>query len=151
MTPLPGRPRRCAYPAPPRSPAKRKPHQAPAPLAENKCGRCTRSICCTYLTHQIETPRAKSDFDYLLWQVSHRNVEVYKDEDGWFLLFADSPCEHILPGGGCAIYATRPQICRDYANDWCEYDASAEEGFELHFRNYAELLAYCRKRFKRWD
>ena len=60
-------------------------------------------------------------------------------------------CEHLqLPDGACAIYETRPQVCRDYTNDWCEFDEKAEKGFELYFRNHAELLSYCQKRFKSW-
>jgi Fe-S-cluster containining protein len=117
---------------------------------DNKCSRCHGSKCCTYITEALGVaPRSKADFEHLLWQVSHRGISVYKDSDGWFLLI-DAPCEHILPGGGCAIYAARPQICRDYDNDWCELDQPAEEGFELLFRNYDELLTYCKKRFKTW-
>jgi uncharacterized protein len=101
---------------------------------EGKCSRCINSKCCTYTTEAIgEAPRSKSDFEHLLWQVSHEPVEIYQD-----------------PGGACAIYDERPQICRDYDNDWCEFDAPAEEGFKLHFHNYAELLKYCKKRFKTW-
>ena len=51
--------------------------------SENKCGLCTASICCTYITQHIDTPRAKTDFEHLLWQISHENIRVYKDEDGW--------------------------------------------------------------------
>lgn len=91
-----------------------------------------------------------SDFDTLLWQLAHHNVQVYKDEDGWFLLLNTS-CRHLLDGGGCAIYDSRPQICRDHSNDYCEYDAPAEEGFELFFDGYESLLQYCRQRYKRWD
>jgi Fe-S-cluster containining protein len=117
---------------------------------ENKCSRCTNSKCCTYTTEALGVaPRAKSDFEHLLWQVSHEGVEIYKDSDGWFLLFVGR-CEHIQPDGACGIYEERPQICRDYDNGWCEFDAPAEDGFELYFRNYAELLAYCKKRFKTW-
>ena len=116
----------------------------------NKCSRCRGSICCTYVTEPLgAAPRSKADFDHLLWQVSHRGVNLYKDADGWFLLFEGS-CAHLLPDGGCGIYAVRPQICRDYDNDWCEFDQPAEQGFELYFRSYDELLAYCKKRFKRW-
>lgn len=118
--------------------------------SENKCGLCKGSICCNYITQQIDTPRKKSDFNFLLWQLAHQNVQAYKDEDGWFLLFVNSPCQYLQPDGRCGIYETRPQICRDYENDYCEYDSPAEEGFELHFRDYEELLAYCRKRFKKW-
>jgi Fe-S-cluster containining protein len=117
---------------------------------EGKCSRCINSKCCTYTTEAIgEAPRSKADFEHLLWQVSHQGVEIYKDEDGWFLLM-QGRCEHLGPSGACAIYEERPQICRDYDNDWCEFDAPAEKGFKLHFRNYAELLTYCKKRFKTW-
>jgi hypothetical protein len=115
-----------------------------------KCSRCHGSKCCTYMTEALgAAPRSKADFGHLLWQVSHQGVELYKDDSGWYLMFQGS-CEHLLPDGGCAIYAERPQICRDYDNDWCEFDSPAEEGFEHYFRNYGELLAYCRKRFKHW-
>jgi Fe-S-cluster containining protein len=117
--------------------------------ADNKCSRCHGSTCCTYATEALGTMRSKADFDHLLWQVSHENVEIYKDEDGWFLLIRGS-CEHLRPGGACGIYDQRPQVCRDYSNDWCEFDAPAEDGFQLYFRNHAELLAYCHKRFKTW-
>lgn len=117
---------------------------------ENKCGFCTNSKCCTYLTQQIPTPRSKHDFDHLLWQISHRDVQVYKDEDGWFLL-VNNTCLHLQKDGRCGIYDTRPQVCREYSNDYCEFDAPAEDGFELFFADYAALLAYCRKRFKSWD
>ena len=81
--------------------------------------------------------------------MSHRDIRIYKDGGSWYLLVENS-CTHIQADGRCAIYDDRPQICRDYSNDYCEFDASAEESFELYFRDYAGLLAYCRSRFKRW-
>lgn len=117
---------------------------------ENKCSRCHGSTCCTYTTEALGTLRSKADFEHVLWQASHENVEVYHDADGWYLLIRGR-CEHLQTGGLCAIYANRPQVCRDYSNDWCEYDEPAETHFRHHFRNYAELLTYCRRRFKRWD
>ncbi len=119
--------------------------------SENKCSRCIGSKCCTYTTEALGVaPRSKSDFDHLLWQVSHEGVEIYKDDSGWYLMFLGK-CEHLKKSGACGIYEQRPQICRDYENDWCEYDAPAEEGFELYFRNYNDLFKYCKKRFKRWE
>lgn len=117
--------------------------------SENKCSFCTNSKCCTYATEQLATPRSKHDFDHILWQISHRDIQVYKDEDGWFLLI-NNACTHLLPGGGCGIYDTRPQVCREYSNDYCEYDEPAEKNFELFFPDYASLLRYCKKRFKSW-
>ena len=117
--------------------------------SDNKCTRCTQTICCSYVTQQISTPRSKSDFDYLLWQVSHDGIEIYKGEDGWFLLIPGR-CSHILPNGQCGIYETRPQICRDYENDYCEFDEPASKNFDLYFTTYHQLLAYCQKRFVKW-
>ncbi len=126
-----------------------KPTAAGEITPENKCSFCTGSICCTYITEELATPKAKSDFDHLLWQVSHEHISIYKDEDGWFLL-VEGKCTHLQADGACGIYDTRPQVCRDYDNDWCEYDEPAEKGFDLYFRTYDELLAYCKRRFKRW-
>lgn len=117
---------------------------------ETKCSFCPGSKCCSYITQRLDAPRAMADFDLLLWQISHQNVQIYKDEDGWFLL-VNNPCNHLQSDGRCGIYATRPQICRDYSNDYCEFDEPAEKHFELFFENYDALLRYCRKRFKNWD
>jgi len=103
--------------------------------AENKCGFCTNSYCCSYVTEELETPTTKVDFEHMLWQVSHKNVSVYKDDEGWWV---------------SGIYDVRPQICRDHTNDYCEFDSPAEDDFDLYFSDYETLLAYCKKRFKRW-
>ena len=116
----------------------------------NKCDRCTKSTCCTYVTQQIDVPRSKYDFEILLWQVSHRGVGVYKDEDGWFVMF-DATCSHLEMDGRCGIYDDRPTICRTHDNDFCEFDAPAEDGFELYFPDYPTLLTYCKQRFKKWS
>lgn len=117
---------------------------------ENKCSFCPGTKCCNYITQEIDTPRSIDDFDHLLWQLAHENIQAYKDEDGWFLVVM-TRCTHLLGDGNCGIYETRPQVCRDYSNDYCEFDAPAEEGFEFYFQTYKELDAYCRKRFKNWD
>jgi Fe-S-cluster containining protein len=117
--------------------------------ADNKCGKCTGSICCTYITHELKTPRTKAEFDYLLWQVSHDHVAVYRDNSAWYLMVSGK-CSHLVePGGLCGIYETRPQICRDHSNKHCDYDEQDLE-YEDYFDNYEALLKYCKKRFKAW-
>lgn len=116
---------------------------------ESKCGYCSNSICCSYITQKIPSPRSKHDFDHLLWQLSHRGVHLYQDQAGWHLLI-DSPCAHLQPDGGCGIYDKRPFICREHSNDYCEFDAPAEPGFTFYFHGYDDLLKYCRRRFPRW-
>ncbi|MGD8568953.1 MAG: YkgJ family cysteine cluster protein [Gammaproteobacteria bacterium] len=117
---------------------------------ENKCDYCKHSICCTYVTQEIDAPRSMKDYDYLLWLVSHRDVSIFKDDDGWFLSAAN-PCLHLLPDGQCGIYETRPQICREHSNECCEFDGPAEEDYKKYFDSYEKLDEYCRKKFKKWD
>jgi len=119
--------------------------------SRNKCGVCRGKTCCTYFTQQIDAPCSIEDFDLLLWQISHLHTQVYKDDEGWFLL-VNNRCMHLQPDGGCGIYETRPQVCREHSNDECEFEGPcAEDDFELFFPDYAALLGYCRKRFKSWD
>ncbi|MHB1951624.1 MAG: YkgJ family cysteine cluster protein [Acidiferrobacteraceae bacterium] len=115
---------------------------------DTKCGYCVGSKCCSYITQKVDAPRSRGDFDHLLWQVSHRGVSVYKDTDGWYLLF-ETRCDHLLSDGRCGIYDTRPQICRDYSNDYCEFDEPAERHFKLLFSDYESLLRYREQRFRR--
>jgi len=117
---------------------------------ENKCGFCDGAKCCTYITEQLETPRSMHDFDHLLWQISHENIRIYKDDDGWYLL-VESTCLHLQKDGRCGIYDDRPHVCRQHSNDYCEFDAPAEEGFDLYFHDFAQLTKYCKKRFKGWS
>jgi len=117
---------------------------------ENKCSYCVGSKCCTYITQELDTPRAMSDFDHMLWQTSHQDIQIYKDEDGWYLLI-NRTCNHLQKDGRCGIYDDRPIICRDHNNDECEFDSMAEDDFELFFDGYESLLKYCKKRFKTWD
>lgn len=46
------------------------------------------------------------------------------------------------------IYDELPDLCREQTNDYCGFDAPSEDGFELYFENYFDLLKYCNKRFK---
>lgn len=116
---------------------------------ENTCSKCTKSLCCRYITVPIETPRSMLDYDNLLWMVSHRGVRVYRDCDGWGVQTMNS-CEHLLPGGGCGIYETRPIVCREHSNEDCEFVRDDDESV-LEFDSYDSLDAYCRGRFKTWD
>jgi len=127
----------------------KKIHSVTISPTRNKCDDCLPSHCCRYATQMISAPRSMRDFDHLLWQVSHRTVHVFKDADGWFLRIM-SDCEHLQNDGRCGIYATRPLVCREHSNDFCERDESIEKGAEYYFQDYAQLDAYCAKRFRNW-
>jgi len=91
------------------------------------------------------------DFDMLLWQISHANTQVYKDEDGWFLL-VNNRCLHLQHDGRCGIYEKRPQVCREHTNDECEFEGPCgADDFDLFFPDYSALDSYCQKKFKHWN
>ena len=121
---------------------------AAAPLS--KCDRCFQSKCCQYITQAIDSPRSIRDFDSLLWQVSHKNIHLYKDVNGWFLT-SFGQCEHLTSAGLCGIYEKRPFVCREYSDSNCEFDQAVDAHCDLYFTNYQQLDDYCRARFKTWD
>jgi hypothetical protein len=42
-------------------------------------------------------------------------------------------------------------VCREYDNDFCEFDESIADASELFFATPKKLEKYCRNRFKKWD
>ena len=117
---------------------------------DKKCRKCTRSICCNSINQKIKKPKTLEDFDHLIWQISHEHINVFKDADGWFL-HIETPCMHLREGGVCAIYDDRPWVCREYTNDFCEYDESIAEASKHYFTKPKQLEKLARKKFKKWD
>ena len=117
--------------------------------SEMKCMEC-RNFCCRYITVRVSSPRSMHDFDFLLWQLYHENVKVFKDYTGWYLLIYN-PCLHLEGNGNCSIYENRPIVCRYHSNNICEFDLSISESSTLFFDNYKSFDEFCRKRFKTWE
>jgi Fe-S-cluster containining protein len=108
-----------------------KPRREDVPQDHCLCEYCTAK-CCRYFALPIETPRRRKDFDYLRWYLLHDRATVFVDEGTWYLL-VHTDCQHLQPDNRCGIYETRPQICRDYTTDKCEYedDWVYDQYFEL--------------------
>ena len=77
-------------------------------------------------------------------------VPVARSGDGvhggrghWYLL-VHTKCKHLQDDNRCGIYDTRPQICRDYTTEACEYDDdwTYERYFETpeQIREFAEAV-----------
>ena len=84
------------------------------------CQYCTAK-CCKYFALPIETPESKKDFDYLRWYMIHGSISLFVDGETWFLM-VHNVCDHLQDDQRCGIYTDRPQICREYTTDDCEYD-----------------------------
>lgn len=83
----------------------------------NPCAGCDH--CCRYVSIEIPTPSTKRDFDNIRWYVLHKNVSVFADWEGNWMVQFDTPCEWLVEGQ-CTHYEFRPHICREYDPAECE-------------------------------
>jgi Fe-S-cluster containining protein len=107
------------------------------PKAGPPCHDCTAK-CCKYFALHIDTPVTPQDHDFIRWYLMHEHVVVWMQEGDWYLEVR-TPCRNLLPDNRCAVYHTRPQICREYGwpdadnpDDPCEY-FSGDSGYDLFF------------------
>jgi Fe-S-cluster containining protein len=77
--------------------------------------------CCRYFALPIDEPESHEDFQFIRWYLLHEAATVFTEDDTWYLL-VHTVCKHLGEDNRCGIYETRPQICRDYTTDDCEYD-----------------------------
>jgi len=117
----------------------------PANLKEcQECG----AKCCKYVAIQIDEPETTRDYHNIRWYLCHKNVWVFVDhDDSWFVQF-NTPCEHLEPDGKCAIYDSRPAICREHDPGECEaVDPSECQKFML--KTIEDLDMYLKLKGKR--
>lgn len=119
-----------------------KPRREDLKPGENLCMFCTAK-CCHYFALPIDTPEEWRDFDYIRWYLLHDRASVFVDDGDWYLM-VHTTCKHLRDDHLCGIYETRPQICRDYTTDNCEYeeDWTYEQYFETpeQIDEYAEAI-----------
>jgi uncharacterized protein len=112
------------------------------PKDENLCNHCTAK-CCHYFALAIEEPVNRKDFDFIRWYLLHDRATVFVDDESWYLL-VHTTCKHLQANYRCGIYETRPQICREYTTDACEFedDWCYEKYFETpeQIDEYADAL-----------
>jgi Fe-S-cluster containining protein len=130
--------------------ARKRPSRDQLKPGEVLCQYCTAK-CCRYFALQVDTPTTWDDFDKMRWYVMHGRTAIFVDSDVWYLLvYAD--CQNLQADHRCGLYETRPQICRDYTTDNCEYDDDGvyDKFFEVpeQLWEYAEAILPQRSRPK---
>ncbi len=110
-----------------------------------QCEKCT-GLCCRYFALPIETPEDKDDFDDIRWYLCHKNVTVFVEDGDWYLNIKNK-CRHLSDKDNrCKIYSKRPNICRGYKHDDCDF-VEGEYNYELHFTSDKQMDDYIRIRF----
>ncbi|MFN6130479.1 MAG: YkgJ family cysteine cluster protein [Planctomycetota bacterium] len=123
------------------------PKREDVPAGECLCDYCSAK-CCRYFALPIEEPNTEQDFDYMRWYLLHDRASVFVEDDVWYLL-VHTTCKHLQNDHRCGIYYTRPQICRDYSTENCEYDEDAV--YEMYFETAEQVAEYTEARFHSQD
>ena len=116
---------------------------APAQREQVPCLSC--GLCCGYVAVEIEPPNTVSSATQILWYLYHQQVSVYFDSGEWMVQF-ETRCQHVQDDKKCAIYETRPMICREYDETECEVN-TPEIG--ISFYNSGEFLTWLSQNHKR--
>ena len=109
------------------------------PEGQCLCEYCTAK-CCRYFALPVENPETFAEWEYIRWFLLHDRATLFWDEDNWYLL-VHTTCKHLQPDNRCGIYETRPQICRDYTTEACEYED--DWVYDKYLETPEQVWEYC--------
>jgi Fe-S-cluster containining protein len=109
------------------------------PAGQCLCDHCTAK-CCRYFALPIDAPTTLEDWEFIRWFLLHDLASLFYEEESWYLL-VHTRCKHLQDDNRCGIYETRPQICRDYTTDSCEYED--EWTYEKYLETPEQVWEFC--------
>ncbi len=109
------------------------------PNGEPPCHYCN-ARCCRYIALPFDRPENYEEFDFVRWFLSHRGMSLFLDGEIYYLL-AQTPCRYLDQENRCTVYSRRPQICRDYSSQSCEY--GEENPYEGYFEHPDQVEEYA--------
>ncbi len=107
------------------------------------CEHCA-AACCRYLALPIDKPTTRRDYDDIRWYLMHEGVSVFVEEGDWYVQY-QTRCRGLGADNRCTIYETRPEICRDYEANSCDYEGG-EYGYDLFFTHAKQIEEHYRRR-----
>jgi hypothetical protein len=120
----------------------RDPKELSASENADLCAGCVK--CCTYITVEVDAPRAAWEYDQWIWALYHRGIQLYVEEpERWFVHF-ETVCEKLNSAGRCSIHGRHPVLCREYDPRTCERRLPLAE-IRAWFNDGADLEAWLRE------
>ena len=107
------------------------------------CGDCNAK-CCRYVATEIDKPENKKDYENILWYLLHENVEVFIEDDDWYIQFS-TPCKALDKNWECTIYPKRPEICKGLSIENCERNGEGEP-YDIVFKEPEDFVEYMKKK-----
>ena len=108
------------------------------------CRQCI-GLCCRYFALPIETPETREDYDDIRWYLCHEAVTVFVEDGDWYVNIKNR-CRNLNGQNRCDAYAQRPQLCRDYSEERCDF-TEGEYDYELHFTDDRQMAEYIKIKF----
>lgn len=109
-------------------------------LDESLCHRCA-ALCCRYIALPIKDPVDRQSCDEARWFLLHEGTIVFRAAGAWYVCVT-AHCRHVTPDQRCGIYETRPDVCREYGGDACDF-VGGEYEYDLLFAHPAQMEAYA--------
>lgn len=110
---------------------------------KTSCDQCT-GTCCRDLSVEIDKPENFEDFETIKWFIAHKNVSVYIDVEGDWLIEFKTDCKFLDRNNLCRIYGERYKICAEHDPSECVMN-SEEQHYERLFRTAEEVDAYMKE------
>ncbi|MGD9128280.1 MAG: YkgJ family cysteine cluster protein [Planctomycetia bacterium] len=129
--------RRQKYPR--TKPPRTKPCREDLAKDDCLCFHCPAKCCC-YFALPIEEPVDWEDFEFIRWYLLHERATVFVDDGEWYLL-VHNRCKALRDDNLCGDYENRPQICRDYTDDKCEYED--DWVYDQYFETSDQIYEYA--------
>jgi Fe-S-cluster containining protein len=82
------------------------------------CAGCV--ACCSYITVQVDAPRAAWEYDQWIWALHHEGIQMYVERPERWFLHVTTRCGRLDERGRCSIHGRHPVLCREYDPRWCE-------------------------------
>jgi hypothetical protein len=109
-------------------------HTAPAAPAIDDDGRDAQALtpvenaglcagcvtCCTYITIEVDAPRAAWEYDQWIWALHHSAIQIYVEKPERWFVHIETICSQLKSDGRCAIHGRHPVLCREYDPRSCE-------------------------------
>lgn len=109
------------------------------PPGDVLCNHCTAK-CCRYFALPMEQPTEWKDFEFIRWYLMHTPASVFTEDGTWYLV-VHNVCQHLQADHRCGVYETRPQICREYSTNDCEYED--DWVYEQYFETPEQIFEFA--------
>jgi len=107
------------------------------------CEECNGK-CCRDVSIEMDAPKKFEDFEILKWFLAHKNISVYIDQEGEWLVEFKTDCKFLNKDSTCKIYKERYAICQDHEPDECIKNGSGKH-YKTFFKNADDVDKYMKK------